>query len=115
MLNAPEQASAVSSWSASGNASKLSNKSEFHGARWKYGRESRAVTASAAPQPDALAEIAAGRRPLDASVLAESGEYPIPIIADIALGRRRRHLAVNVLNRFHIKGHVNVTELLKKR
>ena len=70
---------------------------EFHGYRWPYGIESRAVDTVYPPLP--LAEYAGGLRPIDADVLRESGEITVPIIADILLDRGSYRHAVNVLNR----------------
>ncbi len=70
---------------------------EFHGYRWPYGIESRAVDAVIPPFP--LADYASGQRPLDAHVLHRSGEITVPIIADIVLNRGSYRHAVNVLNR----------------
>ncbi|MHC4561588.1 MAG: family 4 glycosyl hydrolase [Planctomycetota bacterium] len=77
----------------------LSFGSEFHGLRWSYGLESRKLSPTDTPQPDALAEYVAGDRPADdAEVLRPSGESVVPIIADLEFGRDARHSAVNVLN-----------------
>ena len=75
----------------------LSYGAEFHGYRWPYGIESRRVDAVSAPLP--LSAYAGGQLPLDARVLAGSGEITVPIIADIALNRGNFRHAVNVLNR----------------
>jgi len=77
----------------------LSFGSEFHGKRWPYGLESRKIPRVDAPPQDYIDEYLAGDRPADdPAVLAPSGESAVPVICDIALGRRRVHPAVNVLN-----------------
>jgi len=76
----------------------LSYGAEFHGVKWPYGQESRRVRPDSPPAATSLDDYASGRRPLDASVLAPSGEVAVPIIGDILLDRKLRRPAVNVLN-----------------
>ncbi len=78
----------------------LSYGNTFHGTQWLYGMERRKLTREVAPQVDILAEYAAGNRPIDEPwVLRPSGESIVPVIADMALDRGNRHLAINVLNK----------------
>jgi len=77
----------------------LSFAHEFCGTQWPYGLERRPLSPTDTPPTDALAEYADGRRPADdPAVLAPSGESAVPVICDLALGRRGEHPAVNVLN-----------------
>ncbi len=72
--------------------------SEYHGVKWVYGQESRRVPFFDTPAEDALSACADDHRPLEAAMLAPSGEVTAPIIADILLDRKQRRSAVNVLN-----------------
>lgn len=74
----------------------LSYGAEYHGVLWHYGQECHPVGVA---EPElCLADYAEGRLPLDAAVLAPSGEITVPIIADILLDRGSYRHAVNVLN-----------------
>ena len=73
--------------------------SEFHGVKWLYGQESRKVPrVEREPTSPSLEDYAAGKRPLDDSIIARSGEITVQIICDIELDRKRRRAAVDVLN-----------------
>ena len=71
---------------------------EFHGVKWPYGQESRAVRATERAEPSPLVECAEGRAPVSDEILEPSGEITVPIICDIELDRGERRDAVNVLN-----------------
>lgn len=68
--------------------------SEFHGARWKYGQECRAVLREEKPAPDILKLYAEEKLP----PLRPSGELTVPVICDMALNRGALRPAINVLN-----------------
>lgn len=76
----------------------LSYGAEYSGVTWPYGQERRRVRSLEPAAGPALEEYADGRRPLDAAILAPSGEITVPIIADIELDRQAFRPAVNVLN-----------------
>jgi len=76
---------------------------EFHGIKWRYGMESRKVTARRpGPHGDWLLAYLDGK-PLDNRALRRSGEIAIPVITDMELDRTTRHDAVNVLNDGYIE------------
>jgi alpha-galactosidase len=80
----------------------LSFGTEYSGAKWHYGQESRAV-GKGLHQPWLLSEeeilaYADAAKPVDKRALQPSGEYSVPIIADVELDRGMRRPAVNVLN-----------------
>ena len=72
---------------------------EFHGAKWPYGIECRALRRQHAGPVDIVDDYAAGRGLADApAALQLSGEHAVPIICDMALNRNVFRPAVNVLN-----------------
>lgn len=73
--------------------------SEFHGTKWRYGREAAAVAPAETPIPDTLDEYASGKLSADdPRILAASGEITVPVICDLEFDGKRSHPAVNVLN-----------------
>jgi alpha-galactosidase len=80
----------------------LSFGTEYCGVKWHYGQEARKVGAGLY-QPwllgaEEIRAYADASRPIDSRALQPSGEFSVPIIADIELDRRMRRPSVNVLN-----------------
>jgi len=72
---------------------------EFHGAKWHYGIECRALKEQDPSSVDVVDDYAAGRSPADTpDALRPSGEHAVPIIGDMLLNRNTFRPAVNVLN-----------------
>jgi alpha-galactosidase len=76
----------------------LSFAAEFTGIQWHYGREHKPVRLHDAPEPDRLAELAAGKKKLEERFRRPGGELTVPTICDIEFNRGRWREAVDVLN-----------------